>query len=194
MRSKIKSFWIMAVATLLMASVAGASEIGKPAPDFELTDTAGKTHKLSDYQGKILVIHYHAVKCPWDIAYQPILNDVAKQYQDKNVVFLGINSNKTEPMEMLKKDVTKKDIPYAVVKDPGNKVADAYGAATTPHMFIVDAQGVLRYKGGVEAAPGSPDEVGKSSEQYLVPALDALIAGNQPEKAETRSKGCTIKR
>jgi len=194
MRKLLTPVVALTVALLMMVSMAHASEIGKPAPAFELQDTAGKTHKLEDYKGKIVVIHYHAVKCPWDIAYQPILNEVARKYADKNVVFIGINSNKTEPMDMVREDVAKKSIPYAVVKDPGNKVADAYKAATTPHMFIIDAEGILRYKGGVEAAPGSPDEVGKSSEQYLVPALDALLKGEQPAKAETRSKGCTIKR
>lgn len=184
----------MAAAVLLTGAAAGASEIGKPAPDFTLTDTAGKTHSLADYKGKILVIHYQAIECPWDIAYQPHLNKMAEKYKDKNVVFLGINSNRTEPMKQLQEDVARKEIPYPVTKDPGSKVADAYGARTTPHMFIVDENGILRYKGGVETLPGSPDDVGQGKEQYVVLALDALTKGQQPEKAETRSKGCAIKR
>lgn len=194
MRRILTPLFAIAAATMLMASVASAAEVGKEAPGFSLTDTAGKTHNLSDYKGKTVVIHYQAVKCPWDIAYQPQLNQIAKDYEAKGVVFIGINSNKTEPMAMLTKDVTKKSIPYNVVKDPGNKVADAYGATTTPHMFIVDGKGILRYKGGIETAPGSPDEVSKGKEQFLTLALDAIVEGKEPAKAETRSKGCSIKR
>lgn len=194
MRRILTPLFAIAAAAMLMTSVASASEVGKEAPAFSLTDTAGKVHNLSDYKGKIVVIHYQAVQCPWDIAYQPQLNQIATDYVAKGVVFIGINSNKTEPMDMLTKDVSKKAIPYPVVKDPGNKVADAYGATTTPHMFIVDGEGVLRYKGGIETAPGSPDDVSKGKEQFLTLALDALIKGEQPAKAETRSKGCSIKR
>lgn len=194
MRRILTPLFAVAAAAMLMTSIASASEVGKPAPAFSLTDTAGKTHQLSDYKGKIVVIHYQAVKCPWDIAYQPMLNKTAEAYKGKDVVFIGINSNKTEPMEMLTKDVASKTIPYPVVKDPGNKVADAYGATTTPHMFIVDGDGVLRYKGGIETAPGSPDDVNKGKEQFLTLALDSLVKGEQPAKAETRSKGCSIKR
>lgn len=172
-------------------------EIGKPAPAFELQGSDGKTHTLESFKGKIVVIQFQSTRCPWERAYQPILNELAKKYasgDDAKVVFLGINSNKAETMEEIKATVEKEAIPYVILKDPGNKVADAYAAKFTPHMYIVHADGNLVYNGGIEKAPSSPSGAGKSEEQYLAPALDALLAGNAIAQAETKAIGCTIKR
>jgi peroxiredoxin len=167
--------------------------VGDKAPWFRLPGSDDEKHSLEDFKGKIVVIHFEAVNCPWDQAYQPILNKVCAEY-GKDVVFIGINSNSTETMEDVKGIIKKDDIPYLVLKDAHNNIADAYGAQTTPHIFIVDAKGILRYKGGVEKAPTTVKGVGQSSEQYLVPVLKALIAGDDPPVTETKSKGCSIKR
>ena len=167
--------------------------VGQPAPAFELVGSDGQKHKLDEYKGKIVVLHWEAVTCPWDQAYQPILNKVSSDFS-KDVVFVGINSNKNDSMDDVKGIIKEDGIPYLVLKDPGNKIADAYGAQTTPHMFIIDAKGVLRYKGGIEKAPTSPNGVGQSQEQYLVPVLKALVAGQEPPVTETKSKGCSVKR
>lgn len=190
----------------------GASDkpaIGQAAPDFTLKDVDGKEVKLADYRGKIVVLHFQSMNCPWDAGYQPILDKVASGYQpaktDKaadepkdagkpEVVFLAINANHNEKAEDLKAYHDKAHMTYPILKDAGNKVADAYAAQTTPHMFVIDEKGVLRYKGGVEKAPVSPKDVGKSKEQYLGPVLDALTQGKEPPYTSTQSHGCTIKR
>ncbi|MCX5660967.1 MAG: redoxin domain-containing protein [Planctomycetota bacterium] len=172
--------------------------VGKPAPAFELQGTDGKTHKLSDYQGKIVVVVFHSLKCPWAVAYDPVLGKTvtgfAKPKDDKapEVVFVGINSNKAESLDQIKAASAR--LPFPILKDPHNKVADAYGARTTPHTYVIDQKGTLRYVGGIEKAPTAPDEVGKSSEQYLGPVLAALVEGKEPPVTKTAAVGCTIKR
>ncbi len=196
---------IAALATMSFQAQADTTQaqIGKPAPAFELAGTDGKTHQLSDYKGKTVVIHFHSIQCPWAIAYQPILANIAKQFGPSNdqanskrpeVVFLGINSNRSEPMDEIKANVAEANLPYIVLKDPHNLVADAYGAICTPDIFVIDQQGVLRYSGGLEKAPLSPEDVGTSSEQYLKPVIEALIAGKDLPVITSAATGCGIKR
>ncbi len=181
-----------------MCGTAGAdamteAAVGKPAPAFTLADAEGKDVSLADFKGKTVVLHFQSCECPWDVAYQPMLNALATQYADKGVVFLGINSNKAEDYARIGEYVPSADVPYTIVKDPGNNVADAYKAQTTPHMYVIDGEGVLRYMGGIEAVP-TMATVGKMDEQYLAPVLDALLAGEELPYTETTSKGCSIKR
>jgi len=180
--------------TLSARAAESGPAVGAPAPAFELSDLDGKTHKLSDFAGKILVVQFQSAQCPWERAYQPILNDVANKYKDKGVVFVAINSNSTEKADQIKAKAAEEKMPYGILKDAGNKIADAYDAQTTPHIFIIDGKGVLRYKGGVEKSPANFKAAGKSDEQYLVPAIDALIAGKDPAQTSTKSTGCSIKR
>lgn len=177
-------------------------QVGQPAPAFSLPDTDGQTRSLSDYKGKIVVLHFQAIQCPWDKAYQPILNRIADKFKTteensqnvQKVVFLGVNSNKAEQPDQIKQTQTERNIPYPVLKDRGNKIADLYQARTTPHIFVIDGDGILRYKGGIEKAPVSPAEVGKSSDQYLEPVLQALLENKTPPQTQTVSIGCSIKR
>jgi peroxiredoxin len=169
------------------------SRLNKGAPTFDLPGSDGKNHKLTDYKGKWVVLHWQSNKCPWDQAYQPILNKLANDNTD--VVFLGINSNKTETMEEVKATQDSLKIPYLILKDKGNKVADAYGAETTPHMFIIDPAGKLVYLGGIEKLPSSVNAVGKSKDQYLSANLASIKEGKALAfPGKTVPKGCTIKR
>lgn len=180
--------------------------IGQEAPAFELTDLAGNTHRLSDYRGKIVVLHFQSRVCPWDRAYQPHFNQLARKHQEQaqaakaqgqeavEVVFLAINANRTESVEELQSYHEEVGMPYPILKDEGNKVADLYAARTTPHMFVIDAEGILRYKGGVEKPPVGIDDVYHMDEQYLEPAIEAVIQGAEPPFVATRSKGCMIQR
>ncbi len=168
------------------------SRLNQPAPSFDLPGTDGKNHKLSDFKGKTVVIHWEGTACPWDRAYQPILSKLASD--NPSIVFIGINSNKTESMDDVKALQSKENIPYVILKDAGNKVADDYGAQTTPHMYIIDPTGKLVYLGGVEKAPTGVNGVGKSSEQYLSANLAAIKEGKPLPFTKTVPKGCTIKR
>lgn len=212
MRSMIKPASLLTALALAVAVIATTTDaapkqkmqkltIGEAAPTFTLADADGNDVSLADFRGKITVLHFQSCKCPWDVAYQAQLNSIAEKYataehdgKTVHVQFVGINSNKAEDYKMIAKYNQKASIPYPVLKDPGNKVADAYAAKTTPHMYIIDQQGVLRYQGGIEKAPARLKDVSKMDQQYLEPALKALIAGTEPTHTDTTPKGCSIKR
>jgi peroxiredoxin len=192
---------VMAMPSPASADDKVKAKVGEKAPDFELTDVVtGEAVRLSDFRGeKIVVVTFQSMTCPWDSlhadrGYQPILSKLAEEKAEHNVQFLAINSNVTESVEQLASHVQSYPIPYPVLKDPGNQVADIYGGRTTPHFYVIDKEGVLRYNGGFEKAPGSPAQVGQMDEQYLVPVLQALIAGEEPPVTNTVPRGCSIKR
>lgn len=208
-----RKFGMAVAAVLILVWVGAASswaddgpEVGKPAPQFELLDANEQPHKLTDYKGAIVVLHFQSCRCPWDVAYQPFLNDLVAKYSSRGegaegdetprVQFLGINANRSENFKEIKEYSENAAMAYPVLKDPGNQVADLYAAQTTPHIYVIgsdDAQ-TLVYKGGVEKPPLSPRQVGTSHEQYLDAVLDALVTGHELPVTSTQSIGCSIKR
>lgn len=181
-----------------------SSVVGQPAPSFAVTDIQGRLQRLADYKDKIVVLHFQSCACPWDAAYQPILNRLARRFTkirpdgtvEETVKFLAINSNHSESVGQIKQYAAEFAIPYPILKDVGNQIADAYGAMTTPHMFVInrDGQQTLAYKGGIEEAPLSPPHCGESQHQYLETVLLSLVDGATPPYSETQSAGCSIKR
>lgn len=177
-------------------------KLNAPAPQFSLTNVVtGQPVNLADYKGKIVVLTFQSINCPWNKmresgGYERYLVPLSEKYADKNVVFLGINSNFNESTDDIAAYHKKHDIPYAFLKDKDNVVADQYNAKTTPHIFVIkdDDQQSLVYMGGVEQVPTSPEMCGKMDKQYLQPVLDALISGNELPYTQTTSKGCGIKR
>ena len=194
---------VSALAVLLAAGPAFSAEpkLGEPAPAFELQDLDGNTHALSDFEGQIVVLHFQAVGCPWEKAYQGGLNELANKFssvehdgETVKVQFLGINANHNESVDSIRSAKESRSIPYPILKDRGNKVADMYAAKTTPHMYVIDQDGVLRYMGGVEKAPTSPRKVWQSDDQYLSEVLAAITHGKELPYTDTVSKGCGINR
>ena len=164
-------------------------EMDKPVPfDFKLKTADGKNeYSLSQFKGKILVIEYIATRCPYSLQQDPVIRKVCADYSKKEVAFLGINSNKQEPADEVAKHNKDAKLGFPVLKDWNNVVADLFKATHTPHVFVIDAKGVLRYEGAIE-----PQGVEKTP--YLRNALDDLLAGREVKVKETRQWGCTIKR
>ena len=177
-----------------------AAKIGDAAPTFTLPSvTDGTDVSLEAHKGKVVVMMFHSTGCPFykmheDKGYDRVFVKMVESYKDKDVVFLGVNANKNESTDSIKKYVEKHNINYTVVKDEGNKVADAYGAKVTPHVMVIDQEGKFRYRGGVEKISGGPAGCGESDEQYLGPVIDALLDGSEPPVTETKATGCGIKR
>lgn len=197
----------VACALALSATAARAAErvdpaLGEPAPPFSLTDpVTGQTVSLSDYQGKIVVIAFQSIHCPWNKmresgGYERYLVPLSKQYAEKNVQFLAINSNKNESAEEISSYHEQHSFPYPILKDTDNVVADAYNAQVTPHVYVIapDEPQTLLYMGGVEQIPTSPEMCGKMEEQYLEPVIKAVLAGEALPYTKTTPKGCGIKR
>ncbi len=183
-----------AVLVGLLLSAGHASEVGKPAPAIVLKDLDGNAVSLADHKDKIVVVHFQSANCPWDKAYQPVLNRLALRYADKGVVFLAINANADENVDRIRQYTRTTAVAYTILKDENAAVADAYNARVTPHLFVLDARHVLAYAGGIEKGPASPRDAGQSKEQYLEPVLAALTAGKKPPITSSKPTGSRIQR
>jgi peroxiredoxin len=181
------------------AKPAAAPAIGEKAPDFSLKDTSGKTHRLSDYtkKGKIVVLEWFNPDCPFSKKHHAqfkTMHDQAAALREKNVVWLAINSGAEGKQgagrERNVKARTEYGIEYPVLLDEKGKVGRAYGAKTTPHMFVIAADGSLIYKGAID----SDRNAGAMGETiYVRAALDEYLAGKPVSTAETPSYGCSVK-
>jgi peroxiredoxin len=187
-----------ALSGVLFAAAAGAAlaespAIGSAAPDFKLDTIDGKSFALGDAakSHKAVVVMFIATKCPYSNAYNDRMKDMAAAYSKQGVVFLGINSNKTEPQSEVVAHAKEHGHTFPIAKDPDNKVADLYDAKRTPEVFVVDPSGKLVYHGRIDENYEQPSKV---AEPDLKNALDALLANKPIAKAETKAFGCTIKR
>jgi thiol-disulfide isomerase/thioredoxin len=132
-----------------------------------------------------------ATKCPYSNAYNDRMRQMAEDYSKKGVLFVGINSNKTEPQDEVVSHAKQNKWAFTLVKDPGNKVADLYDARRTPEVYVVGADGKLLYHGRIDENYEEPTKV---TSPDLKNALDQILAGQPVSKAETKAFGCTIKR
>ena len=176
------------------AARAAALKIGAPAPDFTLPAASdGKAVALKDLlaKSKAVAVVFVATKCPVSNAYNTRMAGLGKEYAAKGIPLVGINSNKTEPAAEVKEHAEKHGFTFPVLKDDGNKIADAYGATHTPEVFVLDPKGNLLYHGRIDENQDDPQGV-KSPD--LRNALDAVLSGRPVPAAETKAFGCTIKR
>ncbi len=165
--------------------------LGKEAPLFELPDAEGKIHDLADYRGgQGTVIIWLSTKCPVSNDYNGRMAALARKYRAKGFAFLGIDSNRTEKIEEIAAHASENGLDFPVLKDERNVVADAYGASVTPEVYVLDAEGVLRYHGRID---DSLKESGVTTRD-LEGALDAMLEGNPVPKSESTAIGCTVKR
>ncbi len=186
----------MALAFLVVrAYAAEQAKIGQPAPNFTLQDQDGKTVNLADYKGKIVVLEWFNPGCPFVQRHYSqkfnTMNNLYDKWSAKDVAWLGINTTKGNNAGSDKAAADKWDIKHPLLSDPDGTVAKAYGAKTTPHMFIIDKQGVLVYKGGIDNDPDGDKSADKVN--YVDKALSELVAGQTVSQPETESYGCGVK-
>lgn len=181
------------------AASAPRAEVGKPAPAFELTDLKGQTHALADHQGKVVVLEWFNPGCPF-VKYaheEGPLKDMAAQEIEKGVVWLAINSGgegrQGHGVQANTEAAKAFGMQHPVLLDPEGTVGHAYGAVKTPHMYVIDEQGILRYMGAIDNAPFGKVEGGGEQSNYVAAALSSLREGKDVETPETDSYGCTVK-
>ena len=193
MRFPKRLFVAAVLAAVCSAAFAASPEIGSAAPPFQLTTLDGKSVSLADAAKghKAVVVIFIATKCPYSNAYNVRMRDLSAAYEKQGVMFLGINSNNTEPEAEVRTHAKEHGLAFPIAKDPGNKVADLYDAKRTPEVFVVTPDGKLRYHGRID---DNSEDAAKVTSPDLKNALDALLAGRTLEKAETKAFGCTIKR
>jgi len=162
---------------------------GHPAPLFQLPDRDGKKHFLRDHTHQIVVLNFWSAECPWvarvDEELQPLLLEWGPR-----VALISIASNANESQELVIKTATERRLPI-ILFDSNAKVADAYGAVTTPHFFVIDAEGFLMYQGAFDDVTFQQRT---PTQNYLAPAVQALLAGEKPDPSKTPPYGCTIVR
>lgn len=177
------------------------AKVGQKAPDFTLTSVDGKSYTLSELteDGKIVVLEWWNPKCPFVVKHHDTLstmNDLSEKYAEKDVVWIAVNStNSSHRDHGVDSDYIKKwDVDYPVLLDESGKVGKMYGAKTTPHMYIVDANGVLRYQGAIDSdrGPRAPRDASMVT-NYVQQALDQIIAGETVTQPETQPYGCSVK-
>lgn len=184
-----------AVLTVVSFSLARAArspaKVGEAAPGFELKDSNGKAVKLSDYRGKIIVLEWTNPACPFVQRHyeQHTMTNLASEYKDKGVVWLAINSGSNDGLAVNKAWAAKNHLAYPVLDDSKGTVGKAYGAKSTPDMFIIDREGRLAYAGGIDNDPegDNPHRV-----NYVKKALDELLAGQSVSTPVTKSYGCGV--
>ena len=189
---------LILIALLSIANIAYAQEqiaVGAKAPAFSLVNAVdGKTVAMKPADGKLKVVVFTCNQCPFANAFEPRIIEIANRYGHKGVNFYAVNPNdeakfSEETLANMKARADEKDYPFPYLKDGDSSTARAYGARVTPHVYLVDGQGIIRYRGYVDdsAKPAERKTTG------LVNALDALTAGRDIALAETRAFGCTIK-
>ena len=174
------------------------AKLGAQAPDFTLTDLSGKKHDLSNYKGKTVVLEWFNPKCPFVVAAHEkggVLQTMAKDYAKQGIVWLAVNSGapgrQGHGKKLNSKAAAKWKMSHPILVDESGDVGKAYGAKTTPHMFVVDGAGKLVYKGAPDNAPyGNPSGALKP---YLANALADVSAGKRVRKASTQAWGCSVK-
>lgn len=183
--------------TLMSASALHADElgVGSKAPGFNLVNAAdGNKVNFKPGDGKTSVVIFTCNDCPFAKAFEDRIVSIARQYSSKGVAFYALNPNddNTHPGETLaimKSRAAAKNYSLPYLKDGDSAIARAYGARVTPHVFVIDGSGVVKYHGYVDDS-AKPDQ---RTDEGLINALDSMLAGKQIKNASTRAFGCTIK-
>jgi peroxiredoxin len=164
-------------------------QLNQPAPDFALPDRTGNLHKLSDYRGRIVILNFWSAECPHSERTDRYLLDLLEGWEGE-VVMLALAANRSESAQMVAEADETRRLPR-VLLDSEQIVANLYEAVTTPHVFVVDREGLLRYRGAVDDVTFRHR---RATRFYLQEAVEALLQGRLPELAETPAYGCTIVR
>lgn len=190
---------------LIAATLAGPAfakpQIGKAAPDFTATDANGKSHKLSDFKGKTVVLEWTNPECPFVQKHynsgnmQALQTDATKD----GVVWLSVNSGAPGKQGHVdgaganRTIAASKARPTAYLLDSNGQIGKLYGARTTPHMYVIDAKGTLVYMGGIDSNSSADPATIKTATNYVKAALADLKAGTPIKTATSQPYGCSVK-
>ncbi|MBE1301667.1 MAG: redoxin domain-containing protein [Alteromonadaceae bacterium] len=193
---------IMASALLTLTAWANANvNVDQPAPDFKLVNSNGESVNLSDYQGKYVVLEWTNHLCPYVKKHygSDNMQSLQRKYNDKEVVWLSIISSAPGKQGYVEADeanqltASRNAAPAHVLFDPEGDVGKLYGAKTTPHMYIIDPAGELKYKGAIDSIKSAnPADIPKAT-NYLDEGMKALLAGGEVEDKSTVPYGCSVK-
>ncbi len=192
------------LSSLLALAVSGsaiAATVGQPAPGFTLTDSNGKTHSLADFKGKTVVLEWTNHECPFVVKHYGAKNMQQQQASAtaNDVVWLSINSGAPGKQghvdgagaNQVMSENGHKNSAYLI--DADGTVGKAYGAKTTPHMYVIDANGTLAYNGAIDSIPSADQADIPKATQYVTRAIGEIDAGKPVSVASTQPYGCSVK-
>jgi peroxiredoxin len=177
------------------------AKVGAPAPAFQAVDVEGKTRNLSEFAGKTVILEWTNHDCPYvrkhynSSTMQTLQKDMAKE----GIVWLSVISSPVgeqgyvEAAQAKELTVKRDAAPAGILLDPNSKVARAYGAQTTPHMYVIDPKGTLAYMGAIDDKPSSSAASLNGAKSYVRQAVAELKAGKPISEAATKAYGCAVK-
>lgn len=182
-------------------AAAAAASVGKAAPDFSLTDVNGSVVKLGDFKGKHVVLEWNNPNCPFVVKHYDSNNmqTLQNKYDMKDTVWLTVNSTNSSHQDYMSNEKLKgyikdkKAAPDAYMADADGVVGKAYGAKTTPHMYVINPAGMLVYAGAIDDKPSANKADVATAKNYVVAALDESKAGKPLTNASTQAYGCSVK-
>lgn len=201
MRLKALAPLLFGLSLLAGAAIAAPASVGQPAPTFSVSDAAGKVVSLADFKGKTVVLEWVNPECPYVRKHYGSANMQATQKRATatGVVWLSVNSTHPshgdykQPGEMTRWNQQQGASPSATLMDSDGRVGRAYGARTTPHIYVVDAKGTLVYAGGIDDKPSANPADVKTAKNFVNAALADMQAGRPIAQAVTRAYGCSVK-
>jgi len=167
-----------------------AAEIGTKFPNFQLADSSGEAWSLRSNSGKIVVLVFWSYKCPVSLSYDARIEELQSRYAANGVVTVSIASSSNESPEEIQANLANRKMRLTVLLDSEGNVAEKLGATHAPSVFILDGDGILRYRGALDNNR-KPGENGRIA--YVEDALDSILAGHDVRLPETHPLGCTIK-
>jgi peroxiredoxin len=194
MAQKWKVALLLAMVVLSDACTGEAAKvkIGDPAPAWSgIIGIDDKEHSLKDYdQAKLVVLVFTCNHCPVAVAYEDRLVDLQKDYEGKGVQIVAVNCNNidADKLDKMKERAEKKGFKFPYLYDSSQKIGHDYGATCTPHVFVLDKDRKIAYMGAIDDSMDAK----KVKTHFLTDALDSLLEGKEPPKAETKQFGCGI--
>jgi peroxiredoxin len=187
--------WLLWAVPGLPAGPAEAPPAGPRVEAFEARDYRGGLHRLDDWRDRPLVaVVFLGTDCPLAKLYGPRLAALAREFEGRGVAFVGIDSNQNEALSALSRYARQHHIPFPLLKDVGNVIADRFGAERTPEVFVLDQKRVVRYRGRIDDQYGVGVHRARASRRDLAVALEELLAGKAVSVPVTAPAGCLISR
>ncbi len=186
-------FTAFALGTVLVGAPAFAeAEVGKPAPAFTLKDETGKEHSLAQYKGKVVVLEWTNPECPFVKRHYEAdtMATTLKGFDAKKVVWLAVDSTSHNTPDKSASWKKTEGFTYPVLQDASGTVGKSYGAKTTPHMYVIDEQGVVRYAGAIDDDPRGKND---KKTNHVKTAVDAVLTGKPVPAGTTTPYGCSVK-
>lgn len=197
----IRTLLFVAVTAFAVSQAAASPEVGKPAPAFSILDSNGIKRSLSDYKGKIVVLEWTNDGCPYVKKHYGSGNmqTVQKDMTATGAIWLSIISSAPGKQGHVngaaanQLTTSRNAHPSAVLLDPEGTIGKRYEAQTTPHMFVIDAKGILRYMGAIDDQPTTDASTMASARNYVREAIEAISKGQSPQVTASDPYGCSVK-